>query len=64
MDFDNEMNCGAETGSLRIIKHVHQDYPVELEIEEVTHECEYPEGHDGEHRCLNCGISWIPEVPC
>lgn len=53
MDF--EESCGAEAGSLRVI---------ELEIEEVTHECRHEDGHDGEHQCLGCGISWILEVPC
>jgi hypothetical protein len=56
---DSEFNCGAETGSLRVIKTA-----ADIAVEEVTHECVHPEGHDGEHTCLNCGISWMPEVPC
>lgn len=56
---DSEFNCGEETGSLRVIK-VQQD----VHTEEVTHECAHPEGHDGAHVCLSCGISWHPEVPC
>lgn len=61
---DSEFNCGAETGSLRVIKVPHADKAPDISVEEVTHECAYPEDHDGAHKCLNCGIEWNPEVPC
>ena len=58
---DSEYNCGAETGSMSVIKVPNTG---EIKAVEVMHECRHEDGHDGEHRCLTCGVTWTDEVPC